>query len=157
MAPFNGVPNHQQQVALAIVPKCAAALSLLGSGYITYDVLRNKRNEICGRLRTTRATYHRLMVGMSITDLMMSAGIFMSTWPMPSEVPNVWGNVGTIGTCSAQGFFEQFGGELVDLMMFYSCAFILCVNYLCAELGFIISSLYFSLQKKYPPSCTPLA
>ena len=32
---------------------------------------------------------------------------------MPREVPDVWGNVGTVQTCSAQGFFEQFGVSTV--------------------------------------------
>ena len=67
-------------VALALVPKFAAALSILGSGYIAFDVLRIRRHESRG-LRTTRGPYLRLMLGMSISDLMMSGGIFMSTWP----------------------------------------------------------------------------
>ena len=115
MSPFNGVPTHQEQVALALIPKFAAALSIFGSGYITYDIIlrRNKRNELTGGVRTPRSTYHRLMVGMSICDIMMSGGIFMSTWPMPRDVPNVAWNVGSTQTCTVQGFFEQFGVSTV--------------------------------------------
>ena len=106
MAPFNGIPTPSQQVALAIIPKVTSALSIFGSAYITVDVLRPKR-------RLNIQSYQRLLVGMSICDLSMSGGIFMSTWPMPREVPNVYGNVGTVQTCSAQGFFEQFGVSTV--------------------------------------------
>ena len=104
MAPFNGIPTHEQQVALAIVPKVTSALSIFGSGFITFDALRPHK---------ARSSYQRLLVGMSICDLSMSGGIFMSTWPMPRDVPNVFGNVGTVQTCTAQGFFEQFGVSTV--------------------------------------------
>ncbi len=106
MAPFNGLPTPSQQVALAIIPKVTSALSIFGSAYITFDVLRPKH-------RRNIQSYQRLLVGMSICDLSMSGGIFMSTWPMPRDVPNVYGNVGTVQTCSAQGFFEQFGVSTV--------------------------------------------
>ena len=95
----------QEQVALAIIPKVTSSLSILGSGYITFDVLRPHK--------VVRSSYQRLLVGMSICDLSMSGGIFMSTWPMPRDVPNVYGNVGTVQTCTAQGFFEQFGVSTV--------------------------------------------
>jgi hypothetical protein len=85
MAPFNGLPTPSQQVALAIIPKVTSALSIFGSAYITFDVLRPKH-------RRNIQSYQRLLVGMSICDLSMSGGIFMSTWPMPRDVPNVYGN-----------------------------------------------------------------
>ena len=126
MAPFNGIPTHSQQVALALIPKFAAGVSIVGSSYIVFDVVRHMRNRCvccCGSRAGSKAnqdgprrrsdTYHRLLLAMSICDLMMSGGIFMSTWPMPREVPNVWGNVGTTQTCTAQGFFEQFGVSTV--------------------------------------------
>lgn len=129
MAPFNGIPTHSQQVALALIPKFAAGVSIVGSSYIVFDVVRHMRNRYCpccccagnragGTVnpdgpRRRSDTYHRLLLMMSTCDLMMSGGIFMSTWPMPREVPNVWGNVGTTQTCTAQGFFEQFGVSTV--------------------------------------------
>ena len=130
MAPFNGIPTHSQQVALALIPKFAAAVSIVGSSYIVFDVVRTWTKCRCCKWKSKKKTagagsgsgsgprrrsdtYHRLLLGMSVCDLFMSGGIFLSTWPMPREVPNVWGNVGTVPTCSAQGFFEQFGVSTV--------------------------------------------
>lgn len=55
-------------------------------------------------------TYHRLLLSMSIFDVLSSCALFMSTWPIPADTPSkiVYGAVGNQGTCSAQGFFVQF-------------------------------------------------
>jgi hypothetical protein len=103
MAPFNGIPTHSQQVVLAMMPKLAATLSIAGSGYIVFDCFRRRRKT------KDQNTYHRLMIGLSVCDLLMSAGLFTSTWPMPKETPHVWGAVGTVESCEAVGFLEQAG------------------------------------------------
>lgn len=109
MAPFNGVPSQRQQVALALAPKFTASLSICGSSYIIYDcwirdILRNDEGQ-----KGKKTTYHRLLVGLSVCDLLMSIGLFTSTWPMPSDTPNVWGASGTVQSCEAIGFLEQMG------------------------------------------------
>jgi hypothetical protein len=104
MAPYNGVPTHSQQVVLALMPKLAAALSIVGSGYIVYDCLVRSRRKI-----KDQNTYHRLLIGLSVCDLLMSTGLFTSTWPMPKETPYVWGAVGAVESCEAVGFLEQAG------------------------------------------------
>mmetsp|Transcript_25725 Transcript_25725/g.60120 ORF Transcript_25725/g.60120 Transcript_25725/m.60120 type:complete len:547 (-) Transcript_25725:76-1716(-) len=55
-------------------------------------------------------TYHRLLLSMSIFDVLSSCALFMSTWPIPADTPSkiVYGAVGNQATCSAQGFFVQF-------------------------------------------------
>jgi len=121
MAPFNGIPTYEQQVALAIVPKVTSALSIFGSGFITFDALRPHK---------VRSSYQRLLVGMSICDLSMSGGIFMSTWPMPRDVPNVFGNVGNVRTCTAQGFFEQFGVSTVMCEFYDLCSLFCFIHYI---------------------------
>jgi hypothetical protein len=103
MAPFNGIPTHSQQVVLALMPKLAATLSIAGSGYIVFDCFRRRRKT------KDQNTYHRLMIGLSLCDLLMSTGLFTSTWPMPKETPHVWGAVGTVESCEAIGFLEQAG------------------------------------------------
>ena len=87
-----------QQIALAIIPKITSALSILGSVYITQHILRSpKRRSLC---------YHRILLGMSIMDIISSSRNFMSTWILPKET-GAWGAVGTVGTCTAGGFFGQ--------------------------------------------------
>lgn len=100
MAPFTGEPTESQQVALALVPKFTAGLSMVGSCIIIADVFRRRK-------QNKRATYHRLLFGMSICDFVMSFGIFLSTWTMPKGTPYVWGAQGNTQTCTFQGFLEQ--------------------------------------------------
>jgi hypothetical protein len=88
-----------QRKAMAMVPKCTSALSLLGSTYIIYDVLRMPPNE--------RRVYDLLLLGMSCFDLLSTGGWFFSTWPIPPEVFPAYGAMGTQQTCTAQGFFTQ--------------------------------------------------
>jgi hypothetical protein len=108
MAPFNGVPTRAEQVALALAPKLAASLSVAGSSYILYDCLVAIR-----RKRSGVTTYHRLMTGLCCCDVLMSVGLFTSTWPMPRDTPNVWGAAGTVRSCEAVGFLEQAGVSAV--------------------------------------------
>jgi len=86
--------------ALALMSKPSGVLSIIGSSYIVSDVLRDKRKR--------NSTYHRLMVGLSIVDIIGSlVGPFLSTWPMPRD-SGAWGAVGTVSSCDAAGFFFQF-------------------------------------------------
>jgi hypothetical protein len=123
MAPFNGVPTHSQQIVLALMPKLAATLSIAGSGYIFFDCLRRRRKT------KDQNTYHRLMIGLSVCDVLMSAGLFTSTWPMPKETPNVWGAVGTVESCEAVGFLEQAGVAAVMYNGSLSTYYLLRIRY----------------------------
>ena len=88
-----------QEKAIAIVPKFTALLSMFGSGFIIYKVLKKPRSQ--------QTTYHRLMLGMSACDLLSSTCFFLTTWPIPSD-ENVYAASGNQATCIAQGFFSQF-------------------------------------------------
>lgn len=74
---------------------------MIGSGLIIYEVLRNPKN------RTK--VYHRLLLAMSICDFNTSFWYFLSTWPIPKDTANVFAPSGTRASCTAQGFFIQFG------------------------------------------------
>lgn len=91
----------QQQTALAIVPKFSCVLSVIGSGWIIAEVLRDERK--------LKMNYHRLMFVMSVGDVFRSAVQFLTTWPMPAYTPGVYGAAGTTATCTAQGTIFQFG------------------------------------------------
>jgi len=115
MAPFLGAPSPHQQVALALAPKFMAVLSIAGSSYILWDILVRKQQRQSSTARSEAVaqaklqTFQRLMIGLSATDILMSTGLFTSTWPMPADTENVWGAAGTTATCAAVGFLEQSG------------------------------------------------
>lgn len=88
-----------QQRTLATVPKLFAAFSFLGSLYIVVDVWRLSRSK--------RKAYHRILMGMSVSDCISSLAWFCSTWPIPPDVLPIWGARGTQATCALQGFFTQ--------------------------------------------------
>ena len=89
-----------QQTALALAPKITASLSVLCSSTIAWIVLRDPMRR--GKV------FHRLILGMSLTDLVTSFWWVLSTWPIPKESGVLWA-VGTTRTCTCQGFFLQLG------------------------------------------------
>lgn len=73
----NTLFTHNQQVALALLPKVSGFFSMISSVWIVVEVLKetSKRSNV----------YHRLMCGMSIWVSLISASMFLSTWPMPTN------------------------------------------------------------------------
>ena len=90
-----------QQAHLAIWPHFTGPLSMIGSGLIICEVLRDPKKR--------RKVYHRLLLAMSICDFNTSLWYSLSTWPIPEGTANVYAPSGTRGSCTAQGFFIQFG------------------------------------------------
>lgn len=95
--------TETQQVAMAIGPKITAILSIFGSGYIIREAFfmdRKKRQK----------AFYRIMIGMSCSDILASAFLFLTTWPIPKEyVGIVYANMGNTQVCTMQGFFLQLG------------------------------------------------
>lgn len=98
-----------ESIVLAIAPKAPALLSLGGSIYIIWSVLssREKRSNI----------YHRLMLGLSCSDILASHIYFLGTWLVPRGSSGPFGDVymafGTDdSTCSYSGFFNQLAKQL---------------------------------------------
>ena len=139
MAPFNGIPSERQQITLALAPKFAASLSLLGSSYIIWDILLHKKkrqrrssrhNNNISSSSSSITTYHRLLIGLSVCDLLMSAGLFTTTWPMPVDTTkHVFGAIGTVQTCEAVGFIEQAGVAAVIYNASLSCYYLVRIRY----------------------------
>lgn len=93
--------SNAQLIALAIVPKISAVLSIAGSGWIILDVLNDKEKQ--------ELVYHRILFMFSAIDITATIGLFLTTWPMPRETPNTWGAVGNTASCEFQGFLIQLG------------------------------------------------
>jgi len=73
----------------------------MGSGWIIVEVMTTKAKR--------HSAYNRLLLGMSIVDVMSSIAYMFGTAPMtPGEGEMAWAS-GTITTCTVQGFFIQLG------------------------------------------------
>lgn len=113
--------------ALAIVPKFTGFLSFTGSLFVIYDILRCGNNTVAkGNILKRNSIFHRIMLGLSTFDCIASFVNILSTWPTPSDQSSfIFLASGTTETCTAQGFFNEFGNITTPL---YSVA--LCVWYL---------------------------
>jgi hypothetical protein len=54
-------------------------------------------------------TMHRVLLGMSVFDLVADAWFFVGTWALPVGTPNAYDPRGNDATCTSQGFFLQSG------------------------------------------------
>lgn len=87
--------TENQQKANAIIPKFTASLSLIGSTFIVFHVLQSKKRR--------HRVYHRILLGLSLMDMISSFKSFLSTWPIPEGT--TFGAVGSTQSCTAAGFF----------------------------------------------------
>jgi hypothetical protein len=90
----------------SVLPCCANKST--GTNTIS---LSNKTSTFTSIL-TTSSAHHRIILGMSISDCIISTAHFFSTWPIPRSIEEEFpsfGNIGNTMTCSAQGFFIQLG------------------------------------------------
>ena len=118
-----------------IAPRITGSLSVLSSVLIIVLVLRSST--------CLSSTYHRIMVGLSITDIFSSAAMALTHLPMPkpglSECVDLYSyqglRLGNTHTCTAQGFFSTFG-----VMSTYSYNAGLTVYFACA--------IYFKLKRR---------
>jgi hypothetical protein len=89
-----------QQVALAVVPLVTGFFSVLGASCVVYIILRDpKRNQNLSK------TYHRLLLGMSSTDIIGSIRACTSSFVMPAG--SWWMAAGNQGSCEFQGSVAQ--------------------------------------------------
>jgi hypothetical protein len=93
--------SESQIIALALAPKVTGFLSMVGSFWIIVEVLMDD-------LKRTNV-YHRLLLGLSSSDFIFSIFMFASTWPIPSDTPDIAWAIGNERTCKVQGFVLQFG------------------------------------------------
>jgi hypothetical protein len=106
-----------QQRALALVPKFTAFISIPCSMAIVWEVLSDHR-----RGRGTNSI-QRILVGMSVVDILASFAWFLSTWAVPRE--SGWAfAAGNRASCNFQGFLLQIaiGAPLYNssLALFYT-------------------------------------
>ena len=163
----------KQLKVLSIIPHVTGSMSVIGSSWIMFDVLRDRKK--------WHKTYHRLIFVMSFFDCLSSGAIMFSTIPIPRDTPGVYNARGTTATCTAQGFFTQLSiiGPMYNCML--AIYFFLLVGrgvperriatkiepymhvtcwVLAFSMGFILlrmkmfnSSTLWCWQNDYPPNC----
>lgn len=115
---------------LAIAPKIPAILSILGSSYIIYNIMKQKHYNKQG---SSVKMYHQLLLGLSIVDIISSHIYFLGTIITPKGSDGPFGLVfwafGTTSTCSYGGFFNQFAVASPIYNTMLSLYFILKLRY----------------------------
>lgn len=104
------LPSFNQLRAISIIPMVTGSLSIFGSILILYIVYRSY-------LKLT-TTYHRLMYGLAISDILQSLSLSFSSIPVPSDTPGIPYAMGNQMTCNFQGFIGTIGKTALT---FYYC------------------------------------
>jgi hypothetical protein len=112
-----------QMKTLAIMPKFSAAMGIAGDLIVITEIL------VFDRPNKIKQTIHRLLLAMSICDLISSFGFFLSTWPIPKEEEGLFYNVGNQATCVWQGFIIQFSISVPLLNMCLAIYYLLVINF----------------------------
>lgn len=82
-------------------------------------------------------SYHRIIFGMSLSDVIASIAVFCSTWLMPQDMMFTQFQSSVLGnwtTCSLQGFFFLIGFECAFAFNTLLCIYYLnVIRYKCSE------------------------
>jgi hypothetical protein len=119
----------QQQKVLTFLPILPGILSLAGSLSVIYVILKDRRKKL-------KLVYHRLILGMSVMDVIATGGLtIMNGWAIPvgterwtatpQGTSEFYGARGTVTTCNFAG---MFGTLIVTSVGMYSI--LLSVYYL---------------------------
>lgn len=111
-----------------VIPTVTGSISFVSSALIIYIIARS------GERNAYTATYHRIMVGMSLSDMLSSFAIALTTIPMPKDVHQVYNfdgaTYGTTTTCEIQAFAYSSGSGLsFCASCFLSLYYLLTIRY----------------------------
>lgn len=89
-----------QIITIVWTQRTSAMTSIIGSSYIIYKVLGVRRKE------QLQMFYQRLMLSLSISDIVGSSALYAASLPLPKDNMQsfAYGNYGNTATCDAQGF-----------------------------------------------------
>ena len=95
---------------IVALPKITGSISAVCSVYVIVDVLRNPK-------KRKESVYHRVMVGLSASDIIVSITWTVSTWLMPAgHFPS---SIGTLRSCDAIGFLNLLSNISTPM---YNCS-----------------------------------
>ena len=104
--------------------RTSASISIIASALLIAHILRSHL-----RLSTT---YHRLVLGLSIPDVLFSSTFVLGPLMVPKEMKyEIPGALGTVGTCTAQGFIYMV---TLGMSTYYKncsicCYYLAIINY----------------------------
>ena len=93
--------SGSQQLLLAILPIPSSICSVIGSSVIIFIALKSRRSKAW-------TPYNRLLLGMSVCDIIFSITLGLNIFLLPRETSQRIWVMGNHATCSAMGFFIQF-------------------------------------------------
>lgn len=94
--------NDAQWRAVAFIPRVTGLLSFIGSSLIIKVIMSSWKTKL-------KTPYHRILLCMSIMDVISSTGHLLSTSPIPSDSVYVYGAAGNVYTCTIQGVILTLG------------------------------------------------
>lgn len=107
-----------------IIPTVSGSISFISSMLIIYVIFKSPK-------LVFSTPYHRIMLGMSIADCIVSLAIALTTIPMPKDViyPFAQASYGNIHTCNVQAYAFIGGsgialGMSVLLYIYYGCSLV---------------------------------
>ena len=122
--PFTMAPlSDWQELSLVVTSTYSSALSFTGSSLIIYLLSKT----------STKCVYNRLMMAMSIFDLINSFFLLIHPFLLPQDGGQVW-SLGNDETCSMLGFFVQLGNAVPLYNVSLNTYFLLTVVYGMNEL-----------------------
>ena len=131
--------TKEEKIAIALCKSVSATLSLIASSIIIYKIyLRYKsqsESTVVSR-RSSRSsnkngkvtTYHRMLLSISILDVIHSTSSAFSTLLVPSYTSGTFAR-GTTTTCSMQGALQQLTPTIVIYMAMLNTYFMLKIRY----------------------------
>jgi hypothetical protein len=100
----------QQQLALDIIPRITAMMSILGSSFIIYEVLKNPKKRVMA--------YHLQVLALSINNFLFSTAWIIYNWPAPDS-----------GWCTTRGFLDLLTGTSEAMLSAGVCVYYLFFVY----------------------------
>lgn len=130
--------SYSLRVALALSRTISATISLTSACIIIYKIAiryrANQRQRVDGVCATIHSdhleitTYHRILLGIAIFDVLHTSWAGLSTLPVPASSGVVFGR-GNTATCTAQGFFIQLSSAIPIYMASLNTYFMLKIRY----------------------------
>lgn len=104
-------------------PRFFAAFSIVGSGLVLLILYRTWRKS------RKLTTYDRLILGISIMDLVLSTALVCGPAPIPDGTPGYVGAHGTTATCTLQAFMLQVGNGTIFYSQMLLLNFVLTIRF----------------------------